>query len=446
MSNNSIRDRLISLGPEQLADALLRLATGNGEVDRVVKRMTALPSETVSAFKSKLIALKKARRFIDWRGASDFAVELDLMLDDLKAGCDDPKIGLEQVIAFFEADELIFEQCDDSGGYVGTVYQCSACDLFVHYASGYTDKVHLIDRLIKLCESDEYGVRGDLINTAHRFLSKDMLRIFADQLKKISREQNDAFRWSRALASIARQLKDAPMYEEALRMTRHGLNPRLYPDVARAYFEAGDPETALSWLERAASETSGSYGNDDLLLRVYTEIGNTEKAEETAWRIFHSYRSQENLAKLLSVIGEDQRRQVVKDEVASILNSSCYNDFDAQFLISVGCLDEAKQYLIDHVDKLDGSNYAWLLPMAEAMEKSGHYLAATLIYRALLDSILARGVSKYYHHGNRYLAKLDLLNGSVGDWGRFPDHEAYKALLREVHKRKSAFWSGYANK
>lgn len=104
----------------------------------------------------------------------------------------------------------------------------------IRFQAFYPDKARLIDKLIKLCEADEYGVRGDLIDAVHKFLSKDMLRVFADQLRKKIRGQADAYRWSRALASIARQLKDAPMYEEALRMTRHGLHPRLYPDVARA--------------------------------------------------------------------------------------------------------------------------------------------------------------------------------------------------------------------
>jgi len=101
MSNNEIRERLIGLGSEQLADALLRLAARSGEADQVVKRMTSIPSENVNAFKSKLAALKRAQRFIDWRGASDFALELDQMLENLEAGCDDPKAGFEQVIAFF---------------------------------------------------------------------------------------------------------------------------------------------------------------------------------------------------------------------------------------------------------------------------------------------------------------------------------------------------------
>ena len=77
------------------------------------------------------------------------------------------------------------------------------------------------------------------------------------------------------------------------------------------------------------------------------------------------------------------------------------------------------------------------------MEKNGRWLAASLIYRALLDSILARAVSKYYHHGIRYLKKLDSLAAGIQDWRNLQDHECYRAGLLQTHGRKTSFWAGY---
>jgi len=70
-------------------------------------------------------------------------------------------------------------------------------------------------------------------------------------------------------------------------------------------------------------------------------------------------------------------------------------------------------------------------------------LAATMVYRALLESILARAVSKYYTHGVRYLRKLDQLAAKVEDWRGHPNHAAYMAQLKEDHGRKRSFWSRY---
>jgi uncharacterized Zn finger protein len=68
---------------------------------------------------------------------------------------------------------------------------------------------------------------------------------------------------------------------------------------------------------------------------------------------------------------------------------------------------------------------------------------ASVIYRALLESILSRAQSKYYHHGVRYLKKLEALAGKVDTWLTVQPHQTYMDELRQAHRRKSSFWSRY---
>ncbi|ABK98637.1 DUF6880 family protein [Pelobacter propionicus] len=116
---------------------------------------------------------------------------------------------------------------------------------------------------------------------------------------------------------------------------------------------------------------------------------------------------------------------------------------DAAFLVAAGQFDAAENYLLTHARELNGDFYGTLLPMAEAMEKQGRHLCASLLYRALLDSILQRAQTKTYPHGVRYLKKLDLLAGVIADWRTLESHAGYKAGLVEHHGRKSSFWSRY---
>jgi len=85
----------------------------------------------------------------------------------------------------------------------------------------------------------------------------------------------------------------------------------------------------------------------------------------------------------------------------------CYTD--AFFLMNMGLLDETESYLLSQVDQIDGQMYTRLLPLVQTLESNERWRTATMIYRSLLDSILARAQSKYYHHGVRYLKKLDNL-------------------------------------
>ena len=65
----------------------------------------------------------------------------------------------------------------------------------------------------------------------------------------------------------------------------------------------------------------------------------------------------------------------------------------------------AEKTIVKNQAQFDGDNYPILLEIAKSMEKQCP-LAATVLYRALLDSILKRGISKYYSHALRYCKKL----------------------------------------
>ena len=442
------RKRLIQLGSERLADMLIELAARSRDADDMIKRMTASPSDNIKRFKTKLASIKRARRFIDWRGISDFARELEQMLSDLEAGVNDPKTGVYLVAAFYEADRFIFERCDDSRGSVGDVFRTTARDLFVHYASLCADKAWLVDKLMELYAEDEYGVRDVVLHAANQFLPEDLLQNLADCLwQRSQQERHDTYQaqhWLLVLETVARQLKNASLYEKVQRAEQPELSTSAQIDIARVYLESGDLKTALSWLERVRVEPFRSSDRDNLLLAVYRELGDTDKAAEVALRNLQRSRSKENLETLLSIIGDQERERVIEAEVSAILVSKEYSQTDADFLVALDCIDHSEVYLLNHTSGFDGDYYTGLLSLTEAMEKNGRWLVASMIYRALLDSILTRTVSKYYHHGIRYLKKLDGLAVNILDWRNVQDHESYKAGLLKNHGRKSSFWAGYS--
>lgn len=92
---------------------------------------------------------------------------------------------------------------------------------------------------------------------------------------------------------------------------------------------------------------------------------------------------------------------------------------------------------------MDGDLYTVLLPLTESMEQGERWLAAVIIYRALLESILRRAQTRYYHHGVRYLRRLDDLASKVENWREFLPHDSYKQGLLKDHGRKRSFWSRY---
>ena len=167
---------------------------------------------------------------------------------------------------------------------------------------------------------------------------------------------------------------------------------------------------------------------------------------ELLYQKFRDHHSTNTLQALLDVIGHDKREEVVVDEVEQILKTDRLRLSHAEFLISIGKIDEAEVYLLKRADQLNGNQYGSLLSLAEAMETENRHLVTSLIYRSLLISILERGYTKAYPHGIRYLKKLDKLATSVADWKDFNHHETFKEQIIEAHGRKRSFWSKYEAK
>jgi hypothetical protein len=364
---------------------------------------------------------------------------------DIKASVTDPKIGVELAATFLECDNNTFGRCDDSSGIIGDVFRFEARELFIHYAANCDDKSWLCEIILNLIRDDEYGIKTELLDYASSFFPTDSMRELVDRFWWLSKkEPSDSWnRWLSGIEYLARQLGDAPLFEKARVTAWPELSIAACMDIARVYLETGDAPTALSWMEKAPYVEHFEDEKNQLLRVIYEKLGDREKLADMAWRIFLNSRSKQTLEELLQVIGEDKYEQVVDEQSKQILEDEKLSYTDAAFLIEMSRLDDADTYILLNADKLDGDLYWSLLPLAKEMEKEECWLAASVIYRALLESILRRAISKYYNHGVRYLKKLDKLSSKVEDWRSLLPHRDYKEELTRIHFRKKAFWAKY---
>jgi hypothetical protein len=98
---------------------------------------------------------------------------------------------------------------------------------------------------------------------------------------------------------------------------------------------------------------------------------------------------------------------------------------------------------MSHHEQINGDSYTGVLSVAVPMEEAERYLSASILYRALLESILKRAISKYDTDAVRYLRKLDDLAPKIGEWKDFSSHQVYYSGRGKVHARKSSFWERY---
>lgn len=411
------------------------------------QKTNARSGKSPGSLKSRITALKRSRRFVPWRYSSEVADELRELLQEVAEAVDDPRRGAELLLDFYETDCAIFEHCDDSSGYVGEVYRCDAQKIFVRYAKACDDKEWLADRVFGLMEADDYGVRDALLEVAPRYLSKVQIHGLVARMRSADTalpQDKRGFKWRVDIELLARAMKDGALFAEARLSYPGPLHSSTCVDIADVYLSGGDAKSALEWLEKIPAGDHARDGErDELLVKIFASLGEREKQTEVAWRIFRRHRNMTTLEELLALVGKKAREEIVSGEAAAVLADPRFDCADAQFLADAGRGAEAEAYLVARADLIDGERYYGLLPLAEAMSGARRPLAAAVVYRALLDSILVRARSKIYGHGVRYLRKLDRLAGSIADWRGLPDHTDYLASLRVSHARKSAFWSRY---
>ncbi len=301
--------------------------------------------------------------------------------------------------------------------------------------------------ILKVNQKDNYGIRDTLIDCAGECLPEPVVRSMIETLQGWAEKEKEKYvkgHYFRSIESLARQIKDAKLFEKTRIASWGKLPTAALIDIARVYLESGDVETAYSWLKKIPEgETFQAYERDKLLEEIYHKQGDSEKLTELLYQKFRSYHSTDTLQILLDVIGHDKHDEVVAHEISQILKTDRLRESDAEFLIAVGKINEAEEYLLKRAGQLDGNHYGSLLSLAEAMAAEKRHLVTTLIFRSLLISILERGYTKAYPHGVRYLKKLDKLAANVYSWREFFNHEAFMEQIIEAHGLKRSFWSKY---
>jgi len=451
LDDSETKERLRKLGTSRLVDALCTLAKRNEQAADYIARLVSTPEESADRIRSQLDELANGGYYVGYNEAYGFAGQLEDVIEDIRMNITSPEEGIEALSAFFEMDQPILEQCDDSNGAVAEVFRWDAGEAFVQFAKGCKDKDSILERVLGLYLACDYGVRTVLIERASEFLSKNKLRHLVQRLWECLEDTPDDDHRSRhaliGIELLAYQMKDPALFEKARMHGRPKPSAACCLDIAEAYADCHEDDKALTWLEQIPEEDHWRRSEqDDLLFAVLKRKGDMKRAEEVAWRIFRRHRTKNTFDQLVDVAGKRRRKAILLSQVEEILKNGRFSITDAMFLSDMNLNSEAAAYLVQNATRLDGNDYWSLTPLAERMEKQKQLLAAAAIYRSLLDSILARAQSKAYQHGAKYLRKLDAMDGRLSSWEPLASHDEYKTTLVRDHRRKWRFWEEYGER
>jgi len=439
-----IPDILAGLDRNRLADILDQLGHRHAEVFDYLQLLGADPDDRLRAVRNEINGLGRRRAFVPYSESAELADDLDAALTSLVDASLPPDQTLDLAARFLCLATPTLERCDDSSGVVGDVFRGQAVDVFVDAAKTLGDDRRACDLVVQVLEADEFTVCWGVLERAGEYLDTASLRGLVDHYLERTRKIVDirgSFSPDRhAVQVLAKVLVDPDLFAGVLR--EHD-GRAVWVDVlelARVQLAAGRAEEALASFQGVQLPDFAARDRDELLLAIHTARGDMAAAAEVVWRLFRGERSVRTLEQLLAVVGAERRDAIVAAEVAAIEASPALAATDVRFLFEMAGPQGVAGFVEARHEQLDGGQYDWVSELAQRLDRAGEARAASLAYRALLESILAGARSKAYGHGARYLHRLDELAPAVTDWGRFADHAAFRTRIEAEHRRKRSFW------
>jgi hypothetical protein len=440
---------------EELVSLVERMASSSEEMAARIDYLTD-PNAATKDLQRRIRAIRNGTRFIAYGETRGVAAEIATIAEDIRKDVlpREPEKALALAEKLLCLDQVIFERADDSNGVIGYELR-EACVLWLDAAAAVRARSTSARRdwpaiLCDLYQSNDCGVREPLLEQAHRLLREEELRALAARFKADARrtmedhatgnvERYRVFSSSSAMGLVARALRDPKVYEQSIRVHSPEPNALQVNDIADYYLDCGDGAGALRWLSGPVPDNA-RFERFDLLDRAYGLLGDRERQIEIRTEIYrrapglHTYRA---LAEILPTA----ERDAFRTRACAKAKCNLHVASATELLFALGEPALAEQLILDRAGELDGSNYVLLIELAKTAKLHGRLLAAALIWRALLDAILARGYAKAYGHGVRYLLGLRDLAAGIDDYRGHPSHESYESALRLGHGRKTSFWA-----
>lgn len=468
-------DTLAALGLERLTGLVLAETARNPSFRKLVTAAIAGlqgPDAVAALIDRRLTALERAKGYIDWQKRRTFVADLDATVSTITRELLplDAHQALDRLVRFLIGAAGVLERVDDSTGQVLGIYDRASHEAAAMAAAmPPAETAAFASRLIGHLSADPFGIVEALLLTLVPSLPDDALAPLDGDLAEAAeaakprqdKDWNGQMRWMRLLRlrqALADRRGDVDGFIGLERM----VSPERFDRVAVAerLLAAGRAAEALDWITqpqkrgiRVVTRESLIAGTLDseqpdrdrivLEIRIREALGERDAAQSLRWARFEQTLDRAMLRDYLAKLPDFEDEEALErafDHAAS--HPQPYRAL--HFFVHWPRLDRAARLVETRQSVWEGDRYEVLGPAAEALEDADP-VAATRLYRLLLDDILGKGRSQAYGHGARYLARLDVLAERIEQGRLSPDPPAYRDALRKTHGRKSAFWMHVKN-
>lgn len=467
-------ETLAALGADRLIGLILGETARNPGFKKLVTAALASlqgPDAVAAIIDRRLTALEGAQGYIDWQKRRAFAADLNatvtVIVNELRPL--DPAAALDRLQRFLAHADAVLNRVDDGNGAIQGVFE-RASAAFVEIAGGLPAEAagRVAMSLVSPVTDDPFGPLGLLLAEMLPSLPEDALaEIDAGLAEAVARPETGRSRGEHPAYHAATR-------NQILRLRQAIADRRGDPDafialesaiapggenrtaIARRLLSAGRAHEALDWIRRPQDPKRRVATREDLIagfdsrvpererlvveIEILDALGGSSEAQALRWGRFERELDGPMLRSFLAKLPDFEDEEALQRALDHV-EAFPEPHRALAFLVAWPDLHRAARLVTRRPTAWDGGlHYAILAPAAEALAQD-HPLAATILYRRLIDGVFDHSRSAAYPHAARYLAELDGLAPRLEAGAVEPDPEGYRAKLRREHGRKHAFWS-----
>jgi len=440
----AIRDPLKPSCGENFVDTFSSLDDDNKELNYQSDDILIDLDKSVSGVKKIIATLKRSSRFISYYESAGLVYHLgDLSLviaNDLKEKS--PEQAFDLMLDFLDLHKKTIERVDDSDGFVAMAFRQSCKDLgSIAKSIKNLNTEKIIEVIFKRFVNDGYYIYDDLILSFKGVLKDQDFDLLQEKLENYANGENDS-RIKLGLQSIADCKEDVDLYIRAS-LFKDSIDDYDYLEIAKRLIEHSRPKEALQWLDNMPIYSNHHCQEDrrNLKIQALELEGYGDQAQKERLSFFAENFSSKLYKEILATAEPEFQESFKSDAIKmSFQFPEVYIAMD--FLVKIKEVDALANFVHARYDELDGWQ-DYKLRAAANLLKSPQPIAATLLYRKIIQAVLDKTTPGIYGYAPKALAMCTILAAKITDWGDLQSHDEYFQDIELQHKRKTRFWSDY---
>jgi hypothetical protein len=457
-----------SLSVESLAaigvDALAALLISHAEEDAALrKKLKLLLAGTEGAGKlaaeisKRIQTIGRSRSMIDWEKRKTLVQELTYLRVTAATmlAAQNPTVAIGLLWDFIALADGVMNRLGEPGP-VEDIFDAAMADLGrLLAAEPDLDRTELARRVQAICDGNAFGGSGAIVSHLSAALGVEgraVLRQATEAALHAIPQPKGKNDWAASaqkrrlgfrLALLSDLDQDVDAFIAAARAG--GLEDSLRHAIAGRLLTASRPAEALQWLDapRATGTLRFAGGEEDatdsdLRIAALDALGDGQAAQLCRWTHFEhalSVRHLRDYLKRLPGFEDFDAEMKALDFAAAHKNAA----LALNFFVEWPALDRADALIRRRLKQLDGRFYELLRPAAD-MLAARYPEAATLLYRAMVESVLTRGSSTQYRYAMQDLLSCAHLAPQLPETVTIETHPTFIARLKKAHGKKYSFW------